>query len=283
MPVSKRQLQAQQVIKDKVEGVWIPEHTADGHFYRTKDGPLQPSVTTKLSILNKPHLLRWSIKQGIEWLEKEERWKYLSIPKMRNNYIKGAQEAYTEIRDDAGSVGTAAHDAIEKYIKHWIATGEQPRDVKQFFPYVDGRIMADPRSIASARGLEKLFKEKRVYPIASEILVGDPKVSAGTLDFLCIYDRCLELWDFKTSNRIDQTNYTLQVALYKKFFEQMTGLKIRRCRIIHVSKDYDKFDVYIVKRPAEAYRIGKKVCQIYDWMYDGREKIIKDIKKKVIK
>lgn len=272
--------QIKQIIAEKVIGQITPEHTGDGHFYRFPDGTLQPSVTSKIGyVLNKPHLLKWACKMAIEWLEKDDRWRFLSVATMRNNYIQGATEAHTEIRDDAGLVGTQAHNTAEAYIKHWLKTGKQPENIKDFFPVIDGKIIADSRAIAAARGLETLFNKQAIIPLASEILVGDPLISAGTLDFLCFWSGSLTLVDFKTSNNLDDGSYSMQVAAYRKFFQHMTGLKISKVKLIHLSKDSDKVGVYNIKRVSEAYLAFKNVARIYDWLVDDRDKLEKDIKK----
>lgn len=266
-------VEIKKVINEKVSGIWEANHDTSGHRYRnTITGHIQRSVTTKLGILSKPHLLKWSVKVGVEWLMVEDRWQRLFIPHWKDEMMTGAQLAHTGIRDTAGSIGTVAHDMAERYINEWIA-GHQPEDIKTLAPND-----ADPRSIASARAVESWFKKHDIVPLASEILVGENKYSAGTLDFLCLLEGKLTLIDFKTSNGVDDISYSLQVAAYKYFFEQMTGLKIVDCKILHLSKDYDKFTVYKVMKLAQAYKAFKMVCGVYDWMYSKNDKIKKDIK-----
>lgn len=265
-----------QIIKEKVEGVIVPEYTEDGHFYRFPDGTLQPSVTTKLKIINKPHLLRWAIKKGIEYLEEQDRFSMLKDPATRNTAMVGAYEAHTVIRDDAGDVGHDAHEAVEKYIQDWMDTGNKPQDIREYFD-----MYADPRAIASARATERLLNKFDIQPVAVEISVGDVRYSAGKLDFLCLWDGKLTLADFKTSNQVDD-NYALQVAAYKYFFEHMTGIKIQQTKILHLSKDYDKYTIYKVNNLPQAYKAFKGVVAAFDWIYNGKTKLSKDIKKKVI-
>ncbi len=276
--MTKKQLEKIKLaIKEKIEGVWEPRHDSFGHHYKHKDHEeIQDSVTTKLQILNKPHLLKWSIRKGIEWLEVEERFSRLSGPD-REELLAGAQSAYTDIRDDAGSVGTQAHDAIEKYILDWIRTGQRVDDIKVYF-----KPESDPRAIAAARGIEALFKKKNIVPLASEILVGHPKYSAGTLDFLCAFEGKLTLVDFKTSNAIDKISYPLQVAAYKYFFEYMTKIKIPDLKIIWLSKDSDKYEIYKVNEIPKAWKTFKAICTIYDWIYSKNIKCEKDINRIII-
>ena len=272
-PTAKQVLK---IIQDTVVGVWEPRHNDYGHRYiNTITGVMQKSVTTKQGgVLSKPHLMAWSVKMGALWLLKEDRINRIQTERFRDDMIKGMQIAHTDIRDDAGAVGTIAHDAAEAYILEWLRTKKKPKDITSFAP--EG---ADPRSIASMRAVEAFFNKHTVIPLASEILVGDDRYSAGTLDFLCMMNGKLTLVDFKTSNAIDQIGYSTQIAAYKYFFEKMTGLKIKDCKILHLSKDSDKFTVYKVNRIAHAWKAFKMICQLYDWVYGVRDKIVKDIKR----
>lgn len=263
------------IIANKVIGVWESNHDDYGHRYRhTKTGHNQRSVTTKLGILSKPHLISWSVKMGALWLLKEDRLNRFATERFREDMIKGMQLAHTDIRDDAGQVGTIAHNAAERYINEWVATGERPQSIVALAP--EG---CDPRSIASMRAVEAFFTKHNIIPVASEILVGDIRYSAGTLDFLAIMDGKLTLIDFKTSNAVDQISYSAQVAAYKYFFEKMTGLTIKQTKILHLSKDYNKFTVYKVQQLPQAWKAFRQICGVYDWMYNKQDKIISDIKR----
>lgn len=266
-----------QIIKDKVEGVWEARHDGTGHRYvHLPSGIYQRSVTTKIGgVIAKPHLTKWAVKMGVEWLIKDKRYLKLESEHWHDEMINGAQLAHTDTRDDAGNVGSVAHNAAERYLNEWLDTGIKP--TRSMVAY--GINTPDPRSVASMRAIEAFFGKHEITPIASEILVGDVKYSAGALDFLAIMDGKLTLIDFKTSNSVDQIGYSMQVAAYKYFFEAMTGIKIEKCIILHLSKDYDKFEVYKINALPQAWKIFKQVCSIYDWMYGTRDKIIKDIKR----
>ena len=264
------------IIAATVTGKIEPRHNEKGHFYYFVDsGHLVSSVTGKIGILSKPHLTAWAVKMGALWLvEDMSRLERLADENWRQAMINGMQLAHTDTRDAAGATGTIAHDAAERYINEWLATGIRPKSIQEF-----AKDNTDPRAIASMRAVEAFFNKHDIIPLASEILVGDARYSAGTLDFLAIMNGELTLIDFKTSNGIDQNGYSTQVAAYAKFFEKMTGLKIRRCKILHLSKDYDKFTVYKVNNVNKAWMAFKKMCAIHDWMYAKDEKISKDVKK----
>lgn len=276
MIIDEKVEKIQEIIRLQITGVWEPNHDGIGHRYlNIKTGHNQRSVTTKLGILSKPHLTKWAIRMGVEWLKIEDRWQRLNTEVSAEEMLSGAQMAHLDVRDDAGGVGTQAHNAIERYINEWIASGDRPEYIKSFAKPTD-----DARAIASMRAVEAFFIKRNIVPIASEILVGDIRYSAGTLDFLCLMDGILTLIDFKTSNSVDPVSYSAQVAAYKFFFEGMTGLKIKQTKILHLSKDYDKFTVYDVKYLPQAYRAFRQICGVYDWLSDNRkEKIIKDIKR----
>lgn len=261
------------IIEEKVVGVWEAAHDERGHHYRHyPTGILVDSVTTKL-IADKPHLLKWAIKKGIEWLETNDRFSKLATPE-RNQFMIGAQEAYTEFRDQAGSVGSLAHTVIENYINYRIERGVWPEDIRKGFK--EG---ADPRAIASARSVEAIIRKLDIVPIASEILVGSIKHKiAGTLDLLALVDGELTLIDWKTSNQVSD-EYANQVAAYKFCFEEMTGLKIKKAQIFHLSKDYDKCTVYNIPNLTSAYKAYKAIATYYDWYHNGKDKLIKDVKR----
>jgi len=263
----------QEIIKLKVLGVWESCHDDSGHRYRnTKTGHVQRSVTTKLAILSKPHLLAWGVKMGALWLMEGDRAQQLLNPNATEAMIQGMQMAHTDIRDNAGAIGNSAHSGIQRWINQGIADGYMSEDIIFFAPP-----NCDTRAIAAMRSVQKLFKEKNIIPIASEIIVGDILFSAGQLDFLCFWDGDLCLVDWKSSNQVSQ-EYILQVVGYLKFWESMTGIKIKKAKIAHISKDSDKYTIYKVPNFGKAWKAFKQICHVYDWKIDKSNALKKDIK-----
>jgi len=277
--MSQKVKEIQQVIAEKVMGVWEPAHTSSGHKYlNTQTGHRVDSVTTKIgAVVAKPHLTKWAIKMAVEWLMEDHRWKRLYDPVQVPSMMNGAQLAHTDVRDDAGAVGGVSHSMAERWLNDYFASGGLYKDITDFAPPD-----CDLRSIAAARGIQAWFEKEKITPIASELLVGNVKFSAGTLDLLYLDKTgALCIGDFKSSNAIDPITYSMQIAAYKHFFQEMTGLKVKHCKILHISKSSDKYTVYVVKDTPKAYRAFKKICGVYDWMYEDKkhEKITKDIKK----
>ncbi len=233
------------------------------------------SVTTKL-ILDKPHLVKWAVKLGFEWME--TRWGTMT-KENRDSYLEGAVLAHTEVRDFAGDIGSITHQALEDWANKWIENGSRPPDIKEFIP-----ADANYRVVAAARSGEAAIIKTGCIPIACELLVGSRRFkSAGTLDLLMWNPKyqTIELFDYKSSNAVHD-EYAIQTAAYKRFFEDMTGLKITTTKILHLSKDYDKFSIYIVPNPEEDFKAFLGISKAYDWRKDGRKKLEKDIKVLVI-
>lgn len=273
----------QKAIERYVKGVWVPEHTDTAHFYRhTPTGKLCASVTSKM-ILEKEHLRPWAVRVGIEWLEQDDRWnKYLEHKQYKKNeYLQGAILAHTDIRDDAGSVGSAVHQAAEDFINEWIATGTKPDDILKYIPE---HARSDGRVVAGARSVKRLFDDRpRVLPVASELLVGSLRLgTAGTLDLLVLNDGVLELWDFKTSNSIDPINYSMQVAAYSHMFTGMTKLRPVAWRVIKISKDYDRVDIYKLTGYKDAVRCFEYLAKVYDLTKGGCFTLERDVPRIVL-
>lgn len=262
------------VIAAKVVGVWEARHTDTEHFYcHVPTQTVVRSVTTKL-ILPKPRLTFWAINLALDYVW--ENWNAIS-PESWPTYRSFAANLHTEKRDEAGDIGTQAHDIIEKYLQMWLASGIRPGDIRDF-----GHDK-DPRAIAAARAAEQIILKHKVVPIAAELLVGSLKAKcAGTLDFLCLYDGQPTLLDWKSSNSINET-YAMQVAAYRAFFKEMTGIVISSVKVVKLSKEMDRFDVYRLPYLNEAYAAYKGLARAYDWRENGKDKYVRDIKKLIIK
>lgn len=265
------------IIEEKVSGVWVAEHDVFGHHYRnTKTGKLVDSVTTKQKIIDKPHLKRWMIKRAIEWLEIGDRFAKLKTDE-RNVYMVGAQQAHTEEALDAADAGTLCHGVIEAYIKYFLKFGEYPSDIRQLF-----KPGADGKAVAGARAAERLLKTKDIVPVATELLVGDDRMNmAGQLDFLCLYEGDLAILDWKLTNSVSD-EYAAQVGTYKKLFERMTDLRVKKVKIFQLSKNFDGFTPYNIPGIASAYQAMQGLSRYYDWSSNQKEKISKDIKRMTI-
>ena len=124
--------QIKEIIHEKIpNGLIIPEHSEDGHFYRhTPTDSLLHSVTTKSSILdNSPHLKQWAAKMAVDYIDKRL---YEITPDTKDDIYKAAQMAHRDIFQDAGDIGTTGHGFVEDYLTEWLDTGKRPEDIRTF-------------------------------------------------------------------------------------------------------------------------------------------------------
>lgn len=256
------------IVEDKVIGKWVAEHDVFGHHYRNvESGILEDSVTTK-NIIEKPHLGPWAAGLAIDFLEKGDNFSLLQTER-RDEILQAAKLQCRDVLEDAGSIGSIAHDAIEEYIKEWAKTGKPPKDIRDFLEDKD-----DYRAWASARAAENAFKKYSVTPIMAEFIVGKEGWGAGTLDLLVLNeDGQLEMWDWKTSNGIDDF-YACQISAYTKMFEYMTDLKISKARIFKLDKESDRYKTYEVVDIDESFEIFLACSKISDWKNRTDEKLV---------
>jgi hypothetical protein len=267
------------IIDEKITGVWEPRHTEFGHRYcHLPSGKMVDSVTSQLQILGRPHLIPWAVKMGALWLMEGDRAQKLLNPNATEAMIQGMQMASTDFRDTAGKIGSFSHSFLERYCNEFIHNGERPESIMKFIDISKD----DPNSIAAARAGEELMKKYNVIPIASEIICGDPRYSAGQIDLICLWEgKDLCILDWKSSNNVSQ-DYILQTVAYLKFWEYMTGIKVKKLKIAHLSKNTNKYTIYNVKNIRKSWKAFKNVCEIYKWKVDKNNKLEKDIKRLAI-
>lgn len=261
----------QHIIRNKVQGVWVAAHDEKGHHYKhIPSGVLVDSVTTKI-ILEKPHIVPWAAEIAVRNFIANLSMYDPKDEAMTESLIKQAKFAWQGNRDDAGNIGTIAHQGVEDYVVNWITNGSRPINIINF---IDKEV--DPRVFAAVRSMERFFMDNlSIVPIATELLVGSEyQRIAGTLDLLVVWNEELWLLDLKTSNSALHDDYALQVSKYKKLFEEMTGLKIFGAAIIGVSKNYDDYRVYDVLKPFRANAAMSHLGEVYNWFKNGKPKLL---------
>jgi len=170
--------------------------------YKVSDGVRVPSVTTILGILNKPALLQWAWRCGMEGID------------------------YNTIRDTSANIGTLAHYLVMCHL-----TGQQAE--------TNEYAIAD-LSLAS-NILERFVSWESQHKLET-VLVEKPLVSeefryGGTIDWYGILDDKPTLLDLKTSGGI-YPEYLYQLAAYGSLLREQ-GFDIEEYRILRVGKDED--------------------------------------------
>lgn len=266
-----------QIIKEFCNDVWTAEHDSFGHHYRHQSTRILVDSVTTQHVVDKPHLVKWGAKVALQKMLGYMASGSLTPDKVTEADIEDFARTYETIRDTAGALGTTAHDLLEVYVNRWIDVGAPPTEQSIMSEHPE----ADFRSIAAFRSGVRALRENPVLPVASEVLVGSHKEKmAGSLDLLVLNTSFagfpeLELWDWKTSNSVNDM-YAMQVVSYGKMFEAMTKLKIARYRIFKLSKEKDAYKAYTVPRPGRAWLAQKNNNKLYAWLHDGKEKLVEE-------
>jgi hypothetical protein len=204
---------------------------------------LLPSVTTILSVLDKPALTAWKIEQAVLTVLTSPRQTGEDTDAFVKRVLSTDKEQEAE-KDAAAQLGTDIHAAIEAVI--------------------NGQPIADKFKVYVEPVMEALAKLGK--PVWSEkILVGDGY--AGRCDL------CLEheadgdaIVDFKSTKRIPKESYDehkLQLAAYAK----SSGRKIRRLVNIYISTtEAGKISVCITDEVDAAYTAFQNILKAWNWL-----------------
>ena len=197
--------------------------TEIGRHYLDSNGNLVPSVTTVLSGTS-------NNKEGIEkWRQKV-----------------GDVEA-DRIMKQSTDIGTAVHEAIEKYLNkdHW-----------DDFEETNDQLMA--RKMTSKfinKGLEKITE---IWGLEVGLILDN--LYAGTADCVGTYQDVPSLIDFKTARRIKRRewieDYFLQGCAYANAHNVMFGTDIQQIVILMVDRDLIFQEFFV--RPTEFSHLTRK-------------------------
>ena len=198
--------------------------------YSLQDGTLVPGVTTVLGILNKPALVPWANKLGLQGIE------------------------VGKFVDDKAAIGTLAHQMIADYLR-----GETT-DTSE---YSKMQIEQAENSILSFLEWEKSHK-------LNPILIEQPMVSerhgfGGTVDLIASLNDEPELCliDFKTSKGIFPEMF-VQVAAYRELALEHE-LDVRKVRILRIGRTDDEgFEDKPVNHLAQRWELFLHCLAIYN-------------------
>ena len=182
-------------MKDQIKPV-SKAHT----IYKDSNGMRVPGATTITGLLNKPQLVSWANKLGLDGIDSSK---------------------YT---DEAAKVGTLAHEMIQCDLQ-----GMTP-DLDQF-----SKVQVDLAENA-ALSFYEWKKNHTIVPIFCEkSFVSDKFGFGGTCDCYCELDGVPTLLDFKTGKAIYE-EYFVQVSAYKELLEER-GYKVEQVMILRVGRD----------------------------------------------
>ncbi|MHB9110430.1 MAG: hypothetical protein ACYDCO_25540 [Armatimonadota bacterium] len=182
-----------------------PARARQHTVYRLADGTRVPGVTTVLNCLEKPGLVPWSNKLGLDGIK------------------------VSEYKDELAQIGTLAHHLIICDL-----TGQTP-DVREYTPAQQDQAA---QSIASWLAWRKVHT---IEPILTEApLVSEVYRYGGTLDLFAYIDGEPTLADLKTAKAIYSEMRTQVVAYSRLIAEHAMRLNLPLCgaiKIIRVGRE----------------------------------------------
>lgn len=171
--------------------------------YKNADGKIVPGVTTVLSVLNKPALVKWANNLGLQGIDSSK---------------------YT---DEAARIGTLIHAMVQCNV-----TGMKldTSDVT-------------PNQIETAKiGFNKFLKweegRKLTTIMSEQPLVSEEYQYGGTIDWLVKDGEAIVLIDFKSGKDIYPEMFC-QVAAYKKLLEEQE-IHVNEVRILRIGRNEEE-------------------------------------------
>ena len=198
--------------RDDIGDFECPEiKVIDGkRFYVTPDGSAYPSITTILSLQDKPGLKKWRESVG----EKEA--KRISQESMR--------------------IGTAVHQMCEFYLCNYIVKlDKEEKVIRDTF----NRIRFLLGNINNIVGTEIALYSDLLRVAGTADCIAEYNGVPSIIDFKTSRKPKKEEW-------ID--DYYMQTFAYKLMFEEMTGIEIKQ--IVILVACIDQFEVQVFKKPA---------------------------------
>jgi len=195
--------------------------------YKNKDGILVPGVTTVLSVLNKPALVKWANNLGLQGIDS------------------------TKYRDAMADIGTLAHYVIMCHLKNQT-------------PVLDDY---SPEQIDKAENCSLSFYEwEKNHPL-EPVLIEEPLVSeefqfGGTVDCCAKCNGDLLLVDFKTGKGIYSEMF-YQLAAYRQLLVEH-GHDVGSARILRIGRSEDEgFEEQVRTNLDNEWAIFEHCLQIY--------------------
>lgn len=197
-------------------------------IYKLEDGTKVPGVTTVLGILNKPALVIWANRLGLQGIDS------------------------SKYRDEMADIGTLAHQMILGYFK-----GEET-DTSE---YSKSQIELAENCLLSFWNWEKGHKIEVI--MAEAPLISKEYNYGGTIDCFCKLDGQPTLLDFKTGKAI-YPEFFYQLAAYEQLLAE-AGQLIEVTRILRIGRDEDEgFEERSVGNLGEQFEIFKHCLAIYN-------------------
>ena len=205
----------------------MPNKTKAHTKYFDTNGNLVVGTTTVINILDKPALVAWSNRLGLQGIDS------------------------TRYKDKLADVGTVTHLRILHYLKH-----TEP-DLSEY----------SPADIALSDNCLKSFyeweKSHKLEPIRMEIIMVSDKFGyGGTPDYLGLVNGRLEIVDFKTGGLY--LSVVLQLAAYRQMAHEL-GYPVEHCRALSIPRsEGEGFKEELYTKLDDEFEIFKSCLAIYN-------------------
>lgn len=209
--------------KDKIK------YVAKAHRrYKLADGKtIVPGATTITGLLNKPYLVTWANRLGLEGIDS------------------------TKYTDEAAKIGTLAHAMIQANLQN------EELDRDEYSP-----IQLDLAENAVLSFFEWKGRHT-IEPIFCEVpFTSEKNRYGGTIDCYCKLDGKPTLLDFKTGKAIYE-EYFVQLAAYAELLRE-AGHPVEECRILRVGRDETEgFEERSVSDTRKWFDIFQNLLNVY--------------------
>ncbi len=167
--------------------------------YHLADGTRVPSVTQVLQVINKPALIGWANKMGLQGIDSNA------------------------FRDEKADIGTTAHAMAEGWFKGIVPDIEE--ELRQ-------------AAMPGYRNFLRWANEHRIHVVeAEQQLVSEKFGYGGTIDLLCYIDTYREVIDLKFTKSIHHDQF-YQLVAYAALAEEH-GHLIEAVRIVRCEREPD--------------------------------------------
>ncbi len=221
----------------------------DAHSY-VIDGVPYPSVTSVLSVMDKPQLQHWRVSQVVKWIEMQwqpgQAYDADHIASILSRSIYAADRKASAARE----IGSRVHLAAEAFF-----TAGERFDVSR-------------ERIETKNAVESLYAWiEDVKPESEHV---ERKICslehryAGTADLIGRINDRLTVVDFKTSSRIFD-DYYVQLAAYAVAYQEETGEKPDQIAVVRLPKDDSPYEFETRETWDEEWEVFRSCLKIKKW------------------
>ena len=225
------------------------------HQYKI-EGRKVPSVTTILTVLNKPALIGWAVNETVAHLESNWQPDRPYTQAEITGLLQAAKKSRFSTSKTALDVGSTAHLWIERYVQARMRGVTYPPQL--------------PNHTAVRSAVEAFLEWEATHEI--EYLHSERKIYSrqynycGTVDLVAKVDGRFTVADFKTSKAI-YSDYFLQGAAYCQAIEEEDGVQKDDMQIVvlRIPKDGGDFEVGARDNVSEIFDAFRAALDLHNW------------------